>query len=466
MVGSPQFEAERTQPVWEPSLRPRSGSSLGRHDMYDVVIIGAGFTGLWTAHHLIERDPSLSIAVLDSHYPGFGASGRNGGWCSALFAAELPDLAELHGRESAVAMQRAMFETVDEIATTISRLGIDCGWVKGGTLTAATGSSHHVRLHHLLETYRRFGFDDEDFVLLNRDETTRRINIEGAQAAMFTPHCAAINPQQLIDGLVNSLASRGVRIFEGARVTSYTTRRLSGCDAMGDFTVEANWIVRATEAYTCDIRQHHRDVIPIYSYMVATEPLGSEVWRDIGWDGRETFSDLRHMIIYAQRTSDDRIAFGGRGIGYRYSSRIKPSFECDDNVHRRIVKTMHQLFPATRDVTVTHRWGGPLAVPRDWHPAVVCDVERRVAHAGGYVGDGVASSHLAGRTIAEIITRQESAVCSLPWVQHVSPRWEREPLRWMGMNAVSRLVRLADTIEAVTHRPARRTQSLIDRVTG
>jgi glycine/D-amino acid oxidase-like deaminating enzyme len=172
------------------------------------------------------------------------------------------------------------------------------------------------------------------------------------------------------------------------------------------------------------------------------------------------------MIIYAQRTRDDRIAFGGRGIGYRWGSRIRPAFDTSRGVHRRIESTLCELFPAARDARITHRWGGPLGISRDWHPSVIVDPETRVASAGGYVGDGVAASHLAGRTIAEMITGECSEVCSLPWVGHVSPRWEREPLRWMGMNAASRLVAAADRLENATGRPARHLERVIERLLG
>lgn len=440
--------------------------TLDRHGACDVVIIGAGFTGLWTAHHLLERNPSLSIVVCEAGFPGHGASGRNGGWCTAEFAVSPEELARIHGPEQAVRMTRAMFDTVDEVGAAAAALGIDCAWHKGGTLTAATTAAQEAHLADHLSEFRSMGFGEEDLQWLDADESSSRIAARGTRAGVFTPHCASLDPYRLVTGLAASVAARGATVVSGAEVVRHGPGRVVGRDAEGPFAIEAKWVVRATEAYSGLLADARRTVAPVYSYMVATEPLGAGAWDEIGWAGRETFNDARRMIIYAQRTEDDRIAFGGRGIGYRWGSRIRPSFDVHRGIHSRIEGTLRDLFPAARDARITHRWGGPLGVSRDWHPSVLVDRETRTASAGGYVGDGVACAHLAGRTIAEMITGQETSVCSLPWVGHRSPTWEREPLRWLGMNAASRLVVAADAVENRTGRPARRLGRLIDALLG
>jgi glycine/D-amino acid oxidase-like deaminating enzyme len=223
--------------------------------------------------------------------------------------------------------------------------------------------------------------------------------------------------------------------------------------------------VRATEGYTRDLVGHRRTLVPLYSLMVATEPLSADVWDDIGLRGRETFADDRRMVIYGQRTTDDRIAFGGRGAPYRYGSGIDAATEASSGVHERIVATLRDLLPALGDAHITHRWGGVLGVPRDWRPSVGLDRSSGVAWAGGYVGEGVAATNLAGRTLADLIVGNDSELVSLPWVGHRSPRWEPEPLRWTAINGALRVAALVDDDEQRTQRTSR-LASVLDRIVG
>ena len=169
--------------------------------------------------------------------------------------------------------------------------------------------------------------------------------------------------------------------------------------------------------------------------MIATEPLAERVWAQIGWSGMDTLADGRHLIIYAQRTADGRIAFGGRGAPYHFASRIRDDFDRDRAVFADLRRVLHELFPAVAGARVTHEWGGPLGVPRDWYSSVGFDPVTRVGWAGGYVGDGVSTTNLAGRTLADLVLGRDSELTALPWVNHRSPRWEPEPFRWVGINA-------------------------------
>lgn len=462
-----------TASLWsdEPAVRVEPFSS--RHDACDVAIVGGGFTGLWTAYFLSVLAPNTSVIVLDAVTPGHGASGRNGGWCTSELPLDVGALAAIHGSDAAIALQRTMFAVVDDFGAVVRDLGIDCGWAKGGWLTSATNPAHRPRLRDIVDQWRIQGFGPEDIDLLGGEEASRHVGAKGTVGGIFTPHCAVLDPGRLVSGLVRTLSSRGVRFGSGATVLRYGPGRVSGVvsPAAGvrggePFVVEAKWVVRATEAYTVALGGHRRELLPIWSQMVATEPLDDGVWSSIGWPDRAAFSDGRSMIIYAQRTADGRIAFGGRGVAYRYGSGLTPPGHAQDRTARRIIDTMHRLFPATRDARITHRWGGVLGVPRDWHPSVVVDRDARVITAGGYTGNGVAASHLAGRIVAEHVTGNRSAACGLPIVDHRSPRWEPEPLRWLGLRASSGLVHLADSVESRTRRPAKRLHSVIERLLG
>jgi glycine/D-amino acid oxidase-like deaminating enzyme len=189
--------------------------------------------------------------------------------------------------------------------------------------------------------------------------------------------------------------------------------------------------------------------------MVATEPLGDAVWDRIGLAGRPTFSDHRHLVIYGQRTADGRLAFGGRGAPYHFRSRIQPSYDEEPRVFAALRATLRDLFDGLDDVEFTHSWGGPLGVPRDWCASVGLDRGSGLAWAGGYVGDGVSTTNLAGRTLTDLILRRDTDLTHLPWVGHRSRRWEPEPFRWLGINAGLRAMTLADTEERLTRRESR-----------
>jgi glycine/D-amino acid oxidase-like deaminating enzyme len=199
--------------------------------------------------------------------------------------------------------------------------------------------------------------------------------------------------------------------------------------------------------------------------MVATEPLSEDFWADAGLQRRQTFADLRHMIIYGQRTADDRIAFGGRGAPYHFGSAIRPSFDQDAAVHAAVRHALIDLFPSLSSARFTHAWGGPLGITRDWHPSVGYNRSAGFAWAGGYVGDGVSTTNLAGRTLADLILSHDTDLVHLPWVGHRSRPWEGEPFRWLGVNAGLRLAGIADRSEERTGRPSR-SGALLARLTG
>ncbi|MFM8826676.1 MAG: NAD(P)/FAD-dependent oxidoreductase [Actinomycetota bacterium] len=420
----------------------------------DVLIVGAGFTGLWTAHHILGLEPSANVVIVDAVQPGFGASGRNGGWCSALLPMDLTDIADAHGAQAAVGLQEEMFATVDHVGEFVHGRAIDCGWAKGGSLTVATDGAQESRLRRqVTEALRFMGADD--VMWLGTAELSDRIRVQGASGAMYTPHCAALNPYRLVDGLVQSLVEHGVRIFGATRAARFGKGFVELEGESGLVFATARQVVVATEAYAARARETRRRRAPLYSYVVATEPLPRSVLDEIGWQARETVADGRLMVTYAQLTADARIVFGGRGAPYKFASDIHSRHDTNARVHSAIEDTMHRLFPAASGVRISHRWGGPLGVPRDWHVGVHYDERTRAHHAGGYVGDGVALSHLTGRILAHRVTGRHGDILSLPLNDHRSRRWEPEPLRWAGINAGLALTKAQDAIESRTSRESR-----------
>jgi glycine/D-amino acid oxidase-like deaminating enzyme len=431
------------------SLEPRDALQ-GDLDA-DVAIAGAGFTGLWTAYYLKKARPELRVVVCEREIAGFGASGRNGGWCSALFPASLSKLDRMGGRDAAIAMYRAMQQTVDEVGAAAAAEGIDCHWAKGGTVQLARSGVQLERARAEIAEAREFGFGPEDLDLLDRDAATAIVAADGVLGGVYTPHCAAIHPSRLARGLAEAVRRHGVALHESTPVS----RIEPGALVTAAGTVRARHVIRATEGYTPQLPGEHRTVIPVYSLMIATEPLPDAVWEHIGLAARPTFGDLRHMIIYGQRTADGRFAFGGRGAPYHLGSSIRPAYDRVPAVHAALRRTLAELFPVLADFKVTHAWGGPLGIPRDWCASVGLDPATGLGWAGGYVGDGVATTNLAGRTLADLVLGQDTPLTRLPWVGHRSPRWETEPLRWLGANAGLQLMNFADRQESRTGRPSR-----------
>lgn len=427
----------------------------------DVAVVGAGFTGLWTAYYLARADPSLRIVVLEREVAGFGASGRNGGWCSALFPASVGWLARRYGERAAVAQHREMQVTVDEVGAVAAAEGIDCHWAKGGTVVAARSPVQLERAREAVSTARRWGFGADDLRLLDATEARERLAATDVLGATYTPHCAVIHPTRLVRGLARVVERLGVVVHESTAVLGIGP----GAVTTTRGRVRAAVVVRATEGYTAQLPGHRRDLAPVYSLMIATEPLPDSTWSRIGLASRETFSDHRRLVVYGQRTADGRLAFGGRGAPYHWGSRVHPAFDREPDTFAALRAIVVEMFPELRDVAITHTWGGPLGIARDWCPSVGLDRSSGLAWAGGYVGDGVSTSNLAGRTVTDLVLGRESELTALPWVGHRSPRWEPEPLRWLGVSAALRAMTSADRVERRTGRRARRGD-LLARLLG
>jgi len=453
----------RTRSFWldtvPGSLEP--AASLDGDTDADVAIAGAGLTGMWTAYYLNRADPGLRVVLCEREIAGFGASGRNGGWCSALFPASLAKLERMAGREQAIAMYRAMTQTVDEVGKVTAAEGIDCHWAKGGTVQFARSPTQLQRARAEVEQARLYGFGEADLRLLSAEQARELGAASDLLGGVFTPHCAAIHPARLARGLAGLLRERGVRIYEQTAVQRIEPGRLVTTTG----TVRARHVIRATEGYTPALPGFERAIVPVYSLVIATEPLPESVWAQVGLETRPTFNDLRHLIIYGQRTADGRLVFGGRGAPYHFGSAVRSSFDRVPAVFAALRRTLVELFPSLGDVAITHAWGGPLGIARDWCASVGVDQSTGVGWAGGYVGDGLSTTNLAGRTLADLITGADSELTRLPWVGHRSRRWEPEPLRWLGVNAGLRMMTWADRAEDRTGRPSR-TAAAFGRFTG
>ncbi|MFI6818140.1 NAD(P)/FAD-dependent oxidoreductase [Nonomuraea sp. NPDC050328] len=440
---------------------PAPGPRLDGPLSADVVIVGAGYTGLWTAYYLKKAAPGLRVVVLEQEFAGFGASGRNGGWLTGDMAGSAERYAKTHGRPAARALQREMFASVDEVIAVCEAEGIDADVVKGGVLTVARNTAQAARLRESVEEARAWGFDEPDLRLLEPAEQQRRLRVAGTVQASWSPHCARIQPAKLIRGLARVVRDLGVELYEGTPVLSIEPKK-----AVTPYgTVSGQFVIRATEGFTSRLRGLRRQWLPMNSSMIVTEPLPDSFWETVGWDDAELLGDMAHYYMYAQRTADGRIAFGGRGRPYLYGSRV----DARGHTHEWTVEALWQLlvdfFPAAASSSVAHAWSGVLGVPRDWCSTVHIDPATGLGWAGGYTGHGVTTANLAGRTLRDLVLGQETELTALPWVGRKVRAWEPEPLRWLGVHSMYRLYRVADSRE----RSMRHTSALArfaDLITG
>lgn len=427
----------------------------------DVAIVGAGYTGLWTAYELKRAAPELEVLVLERERVGHGASGRNGGWLSGHLAGARERYAEGRSRAAVTDAQRELHATLDYVAERLDEERIDCDLVKGGSITVATSELQLSRLRARLAHEREWGFGEEDARLIGAAEARARVGVADAVGAFTTPHCARVHPGKLVAGLAAAAERRGVRICERTPVQAiapHAVRTAAG-------TVRARWIVRATEAYTAELPGLRRALVPLTSSMVVTEPLSGEAWASIGWEGRECLMAGGHRYVYAQRTADDRIALGGDHRVYSYGSRTAPGHEIADVTVRELRARIAELWPQLADVAIDDAWSGIFGVPRDWCTSVTFDAGSGLCAAGGYVGNGVSTASLAARTLRDGILGRDSEFTRLPWTGRRPPRWEPEPLRWFGVRGAHTAYAYADRRERSTGRPSV-VAKLADAVTG
>ena len=440
--------------------RPRRPALTGEREA-DVCIIGGGFTGLWTAYELKRADPSLVVVVLEAQHVGFGASGRNGGWVLGKLSGSSEAWRQRGGPNGARTMVRAIQQTVEEVGTVVAREDIDCDWQHGGSLTVAQSDIQLERLRAQAAAERQVLGEDLAWQLLDAGALAALLTVADGRGALYTPHCARVQPARLVDGLAAAAERAGAVIYESTAVS--TIEPALALTAGG--TVRARYVLRATEGYTADLKGEHRALLPMNSSMIVTEPLDETTWAQIGWDGAETVLDGSHLYTYSQRTADGRIAIGGRGVPYRFGSRTDREGPVPERTVHELRARLATLFPSLRDAPVARAWHGILGVSRDWCPTVGLDSVTGLGYAGGYAGEGVAASNLAARTLRDLVLGRDTELTRLPWVGSPARDWEPEPLRFIGARGIYTLYRLADRQERRTERTSR-IATVADRIAG
>ncbi len=414
--------------------RPRLEENLDA----DAVIVGAGFTGLWTAYYLKQMQPRARVIVLEARTAGYGASGRNGGWLMGTLEGLEQMLApmSLEERREAYAEVHGL---VDEVARVASLEGIDCGLAKGGALSVAARFPEQLpwaRAYY--SALQAAGHSEQDYRWLSAAETAQRVCIDRPLGAVYTPHVAAIQPAKLVRGLAGAAEKAGVCIFENSEVLSMSGRESGSITVSTQAgSVRAERCVLALEGFHYGFNPNRSHIIPLQSNIIATEPLSTTQWNSLGFANRETMCDMSRMHTYLQRSADDRLIFGARGH-YHFAARSMgdrlPSEH--DKGFKVCRELMQRFFPQLGDVEISHVWAGTFGMARRFQPHIIFDQEQGIATAGGYGGEGVGTANLFGRTLAEMLAGKSTLRTGMPWVHRCSvrealPRWEPEPFRWL-----------------------------------
>lgn len=423
---------------WQEIGIPPRRPALPGNVVCDVAIVGSGYTGLWSAYYLKQARPDLRIIVVEQQHVGYGASGRNGGWLTNSITGGREQYVKSFGSDAAERFQRTMNDTVDEVIRVTEAEGIEADVVKGGELSVAYTPAQEARLRTFATAEQRWR--STDVHLLERDEATVRINVANTRAALWHPHAARVHPAKLVSGLAEAVERLGVTIYEDTTVQEIRPGLLTTTHG----TVRAESIVRATEGFTANLKGLKRLWLPMNSSLIVTEVLGQQIWDEIHWENGEVLGDFAHVYMYAQRTHDNRIAFGGRGVPYRFGSRTDSGGTTQKDTARKLSELLFRFFPMASGARIDHLWSGVLGVPRDWAATVGFDPQSRIAWGGGYVGTGVTSTNLAGRTIRDLILRHDTDLVSLPWVNHRVRKWEPEPLRWLATRGLYSAYGIAD----------------------
>ncbi len=400
---------------------------------------------MWAAYYLKQAQPDLNILVLEQEFAGFGASGRNGGWLTGGFAWNHARYRTGSSEAAVRAMVGAMNGTVDEIIRVAEAEGIEADILRTEEMLVATNPAQLSRVTAEVAHRREWG-EEGRVRQIGAEEALARVRIPGTLGAMVVGNVARVQPAKLVRGLAVAVERLGVRIAEGTRALEIAP----GVVTTDRGKVRAPIILRATEGFSSALPGAKRNWLPLNSAQIVTAPLPPEVWAKIGWQRHEILGDFANAYCYCQRTREGRIAVGARGVPYKFGSGIDDRGKPDATTIARLTTILHRHFPDARGVAIDHAWCGVLGVPRDWCATVGLDKATGVGLAGGYVGVGVSTSNLAGRTLADMVLGRDTDLVHLPWVNRKVRQWEPEPLRWLAVRGMYGLLNAADAREAGT----------------
>jgi glycine/D-amino acid oxidase-like deaminating enzyme len=440
--------APGSAPPWwiEDALEAEGGRvdapPLAGDDEVDVAIVGGGYTGLWTALGLYERDPSLRVAILEAEYCGAGPSGRNGGFLETYWPAS-GELSARFGEEAAVRLA-----TISErIPEAVAALGDDVWLRQGGMMMVSTGASQDAHVEHAAEVARAAG-RPERAVPLSRDEVAARCRSSFFRAGVLFPDCSTVHPGLLVRALRRAALAAGVELYEGTRATAIEP----GLVRTAGGVLRAREIVMATNAAMTDWGPVRGRLTVFGSYIVLTEPV-PDLLASIGWTGGEAIVDARMFLHYFRTTNDGRVLMGSGSGPIGRGNRIDRRFTHDAATAGRAELGLRRLLPDLVDAKVERAWGGPIDVSADHIPFVGTAPGGHVHYAAGYSGNGVGPSWLAGQALASLATGTDDEFARLPLVNRESAKVPPEPIRFLGGAMIRKAILACEEAEEAGRRP-------------
>ena len=407
----------------------------------DLAIVGGGFTGLWAAIQAKQDRQDRDVVLLEQDTVAFGASGRNGGFCDASLT---------HGLSNGIDRFPDEIETIERLAAesfrgieeTIARFDIECDWNPEGEVLVARQPHEVEWMRGSAEQARRFGYDA---VFLERDEVRAHLDSPTYLAGMWKRSgCAMVDPARLAWGLKRAARELGVRMYEGTPVVGLAKTATGVALDTSSGRVEAERVVLATNGFPPLVRSIRRYVVPVYDYVLMTEPLTAEQRASIGWARRQGFADSANHFHYYRLSADDRILWGGYDAIYHWRNRVGPELEQREATFEVLAGHFFETFPQLEGMRFSHRWGGVIDTCSRFSVMFGTALDGRVAYAVGYTGMGVAATRFGARVALDLVDGSQTERTRLRLVRSKPVPFPPEPLRYTGIHLTTRALSIAD----------------------
>lgn len=403
----------------------------------DVCIIGAGFTGLSTAIHLKEKRPDLNVTVLEADFVGYGASGRNAGFSMRLFGVTMELTMLLHGKKKTKEADAYLVDAVEYLEEMIKRYDIDCNYERNGMMTVATNRKELKQLYKEIKAASELGL--EGLTLLDGERTKQIVHSPTYLNARFDEYAALLHPAKLVNGLAETAESLGVTIYEQSKVIDVHENDRIVLTEAG--SVQAEKIVFATNAYSSFYPALDKKQIPIYTYIVLTEPLTEAQLNELRWEPRVGIEDARNFLHYYRLTHDNRILLGGSEALYYYDSPLHENR--NERMKALLIEDFFDIFPQLKGIKFTHHWGGPISATLDLIPSIG-RINDDIWYSIGCMGHGVSFTNYNGLTLAELILGERSKRTEFFIINRREIPLPPEPLRYMTVSAIRNYLRYED----------------------
>jgi glycine/D-amino acid oxidase-like deaminating enzyme len=422
-------------------LEPNSHQTLVGERLFDLCVVGGGYTGLWTALLAKERNPSRSVVVLEQEETGAGASGRNGGFCSASLTHGFTNGFRRFPKEIAT-LERMGRENLNAIEETLERYGIDCDFERTGELLVAVKPWQVKELAEEALLQNQMG---DSIQILNREEVRARVNSPTYLGGTFDPNgTALVDPARLVWGLERACLALGVEIFEHSKATALNDHADGVAVVTPYGQIVAQKVALGTNAFPSLVPSARRYVVPVYDYQLASEPLSAEQRAAIGWQGREGISDGGYQFHYYRLTNDGSILWGGWDAIYHYRSKMAREYENNPEIHARLASHFLDTFPQLGDIKFTHAWSGAIDTCSRFSAFWGTAHKGRVAYVLGYTGLGVAAARFGAATMLDLLDGLHTERTELQMVRRKPVPFPPEPLRYAIIKATTRSIQRAE----------------------